>query len=108
MGKMNFKEYAASVKDDLATKDPELYEELEAYRERLVIGRQLRALRRQHGMTQQELAALTGIGQSEISKIERGEANSTQDTLTALFRPFGGHIRVVTDAGQLAGELVAA
>ena len=33
------------------------------------------------GMTQKQLASVSGVGQSEISRIERGEINPTVQTL---------------------------
>lgn len=39
------------------------------------------------GMTQQRLAELSGVPQSEISKIENARANPTVATLAAIARP---------------------
>jgi transcriptional regulator with XRE-family HTH domain len=40
-------------------------------------------------MTQRELARASGIDQAEISRIERGQANPTVQTLQALGAPLG-------------------
>ncbi len=57
------------------------HEELDA---RAVLGRQLRAARQALGLTQPELAELTAVQQSEISRIENGHSNPTLDTVVRL------------------------
>lgn len=51
----------------------------------------IRQLRREHGMTQRELAYAAGCGRSFLSEIETGKANPTQAMLqmiaTALHVP---------------------
>ena len=56
---------------------------------------QFLALRNRRRMTQKELAAASGIDQSEISRIEKGAANPTLATLEVLVRALGGELRVV-------------
>ena len=53
------------------------------------IGRRLFERRRELGYTQAKLSALSGINQSDISKIEHAEANPTLDTLAALATALG-------------------
>lgn len=48
------------------------------------LGAQLRAARTARGLSQSDLAAITGIQQSEISRIERGLGNPTTETLSRL------------------------
>ncbi len=57
------------------------HEELNA---RATLGRQLRAARHTLGLTQPELAELTAVQQSEISRIENGHSNPTLDTVVRL------------------------
>ncbi|PAV40010.1 hypothetical protein CJ260_00800 [Megasphaera sp. ASD88] len=45
--------------------------------------------RKESGMTQKELAAASGVAQSEISKIERGKKNVTIETLEKLAAGMG-------------------
>ena len=52
-------------------------------------------LRRKLGLTQQELAARTGIAQSEISRIERGAIHPTDTTWARLATALGAEIRIV-------------
>ena len=44
-----------------------------------LIGDRIRALRRQHGWSQEQLGAMIGFSQSKISKIERGDWDSLSD-----------------------------
>ena len=41
------------------------------------------------GLTQQQLAAASGIAQADISRIERGQINPTAATLETLGGPLG-------------------
>ncbi len=45
-------------------------------------------------MTQQQLAAASGIRQSEISRIESGNGNPTLKTIGALARALGAELRI--------------
>jgi len=47
-------------------------------------------------MTQQQLAAASGIRQSEISRIESGNGNPTLKTIGALARALGAELRFAT------------
>lgn len=50
----------------------------------IIIGRNVRRLRKEKGMSQQDLSYLTGMDQKYISKIERGDSNITLNTLEKL------------------------
>jgi DNA-binding XRE family transcriptional regulator len=63
--------------------------ELRELRREFSIASQLMTLRREKKLTQKQLAQASGIPQSEISRIETGEANPTYATLSALAEPFG-------------------
>src|SRR5580700_9515356 len=52
------------------------------------LSRQVLALRQSHRWTQQALAKRSGVQQSAISRIERGESNPTLETLAALATAF--------------------
>lgn len=47
------------------------------------------SLRSELGLTQKELAERTGINQSNISKLEKGNVNITIKTLNKLFNSMG-------------------
>ena len=46
------------------------------------------------GMSQKQLAAITGIDQSDISKIERGVANPSVSTLERIAHALGGQLSI--------------
>ena len=48
-------------------------------------------------LSQRDLAKLSGIPQSEISRIETGAGNPTYATIAALLRALGKHIQLVDD-----------
>lgn len=52
-------------------------------------------LRERRGMTQAELAAMTGLDQADISRIERGTANPTERTLLRIANALDADIRLV-------------
>ena len=56
--------------------------------------------RQRAGLSQVQLAEQSGIGQSEISRIENGQANPTLDTLDRLAGPLKVRLMVVDDTGQ--------
>lgn len=84
--KNDFRDYVSEVEADAS---PEELRELEATRTRFRIGTRLLKQRLSAGLTQQQLAAASGVAQADISRIEHGQANPTADTLNALARPLG-------------------
>jgi XRE family transcriptional regulator, regulator of sulfur utilization len=65
---------------------PEAVARFEAQLEQFELARRLFELRRARRWTQERLAERSGVQQSEISRIERGEGNPTFRTLSALAR----------------------
>jgi transcriptional regulator with XRE-family HTH domain len=61
----------------------------EAYVYGLVLGRVLASLRERRGMSQGELAALVGITQSTLSRIERGQGQPDAFTMRKLSEALG-------------------
>ncbi len=57
--------------------------------ERARFGAQLAAARKARSLTQPSLAALAGVQQAEISRIERGIGNPTEETLIKLTSALG-------------------
>jgi DNA-binding XRE family transcriptional regulator len=82
----NFEDFVKEVED---RSTPGEQAELDAARRRFSIGVKLLERRMAAGFTQQRLAAVSGVPQSEISRIERGQANPTVQTLEALGAPLG-------------------
>ncbi|HEY0248712.1 MAG TPA: helix-turn-helix transcriptional regulator [Gryllotalpicola sp.] len=58
-------------------------------------GEQLRQARLERGITQEELANLTGMHSSNVGRIERGAANPSLSTMARLAHALG------TDLGEL-------
>ena len=82
----SFKSY---VEDVERNNTPAEQHALEDSRRRFSIGSRLLDRRLAAGMTQRELARVSGIDQGEISRIERGQSNPTVQTLHALGAPLG-------------------
>ena len=75
-------EWKEFLKEEL--KDPELRAEYDALEPEFAIVQAMIAARRSTGITQTQLAAKTGIDQSDISRIENGEGNPSLKTLKRL------------------------
>ena len=56
---------------------------------RRALGGAIRAVRKEHGFTQEGFAAHAGIDRSYFGAIERGEFNITLDTLTTIAAGLG-------------------
>ncbi len=69
--------------------------QLDAQMRRFDLVGQLLSLRLDAGLTQQELAARSGISQADISRCERGVGNPTRATLDALTAALDAHLEVV-------------
>ena len=52
------------------------------------------------GLSQKQLSSITGIDQSDISKIERGIANPSVATLDRIATALGGQLRIQIDFPQ--------
>ncbi len=90
-----FDDFMTELEAEARAEGPEAVAELEAFRLRFSLARQLAAQRRALNVTQKQLAEMTGIDQAEISRIERGQANPTTATLGTLTRALGVDVRLV-------------
>ncbi len=71
------------------------------HRESRVIAYRLAELRKQHQLTQAELAEIMHVDQSRISQIETGDITRTElPTVTAYINALGGSVKVVADFGD--------
>lgn len=68
------------------------------------VQRALAVARVRKGFTQKQLAELSGIGQGEISKIERGVTNPTVDTIVRMAAPLDAHFALIDSAGHPIAE----
>jgi len=59
----------------------------------------LAAIRRETGLTQIELAAKLGVGQAQISKIER-QGDMLISTLASYLRALGVDAKIVVEVGE--------
>ena len=71
-------------------KDPEFKAEWDAFS---VIEAMLKA-RKESGLTQKQLSERTGIAQTDISKLERGNANPSLRTLQRLAAGMGMKVKI--------------
>jgi transcriptional regulator with XRE-family HTH domain len=63
---------------------------------RELVGRNFARLRREKGLTQEEVADRSGFSQQYISSLERGRRNPTVITLYELAQALGvGHVELV-------------
>lgn len=61
----------------------------------LALGMQFRDARVAQGLTQAQLAELSGVPQADISRIERGAGNPTETTLQRLAHVLNGQLKLV-------------
>ena len=91
---ITFDEHYAQVVAEAEAEGPAAVAELRMYETSYRLAGQLIARRRELRMTQQQLAAASGIHQSEISRIESGNGNPTLKTLGALTDALGVELSI--------------
>ena len=74
-------------------KDPEFKTEYDALEDEFVIIQAMIDARKKSGLTQRQLAERTGIAQSDISKMENGNANPSLRTLKRLAAGMGMRLK---------------
>ena len=79
-----YDDFIRRVESEADAEGPEAVAQLQAFRDYYRLGRQLAERRRELHWTQTFLADLTGIRQSEISRIERAVGNPTLMTVSRL------------------------
>ena len=89
-----YEEFHAQVVAEAEAEGPEAIAQLRMLEDRYRLASDLIGLRRARSMTQQQLAAASGIRQSEISRIESGNGNPTLKTIGALARALGAELRL--------------
>jgi transcriptional regulator with XRE-family HTH domain len=98
----DFGRLIADIEQEAKDEGSQAVRELEQFREEFSLASQLIEGRREGKLSQRDLAKLSGVPQSEISRIETGTSNPTYATITALLRPLGKRIQLVDD-----GKIVA-
>lgn len=91
----DFKNLIEDIEAEAKTEGPAAEAELRELRHEFSIASQLMALRREKKLTQEQLAKASGIPQSEISRIETGDANPTYATLSALAESLGVRVGLI-------------
>jgi transcriptional regulator with XRE-family HTH domain len=102
-----FSDLIADIEHEAQDEGPSAVRELEQFREEFSLASQLIESRREGKLSQRALAKLSGVPQSEISRIETGTSNPTYATITALLRPLGKRVQLV-DGGKVAARKAAA
>lgn len=64
------------------------------------LGRRLRALRENRGLSQKDLAALVGMSGPQLSKIEKGTSDLRFSTVQTLLRAMGATLDDISEAGD--------
>ena len=68
---------------------------------RKLVGRNFARLRREKGLTQEQVEELSGFSQQYLSSLERGRRNPTVITLYELAQALGvGHVELVEPDGE--------
>jgi transcriptional regulator with XRE-family HTH domain len=93
----DFSQLIADIEQEAREEGPQAVRELEQFREEFSLASQMIQSRREGQLSQRELAKLSGVPQSEISRIETGAGNPTYATITALLRPLGKRLQLVDD-----------
>ncbi len=79
---------------DEQLKDPVFKEKYEALEPEFTVMQALIDARKERGMTQKELAEVTGISQADISRLERGTGNPSIKTLQRLAQALQMALRI--------------
>lgn len=74
--------------------DPEIKAEYDALEAEFSIIQAMIDARKKSGMTQKQLSEKTGIAQSDISKLENGNANPSLQTLRRLAAGMGMKLKI--------------
>lgn len=90
-----YKDHSAKLEASLTPGERELYD---AIGESFAIERELASLRRNTGLSQTALAALSGVPQPEISRIEAGKTVPSFNRVKRLVHSMGGRIDIVAPA----------
>ncbi len=102
----DFSRLIADIEQEAREEGPEAVRELEQFREEFSLASQMIQSRREGKLSQRDLAKLSGVPQSEISRIETGASNPTYATITSLLRPLGKRIQLV-DNGPITAKRVS-
>src|SRR5580658_3593245 len=80
----NFSEFMRGVEAEARDEGPEAVAQLEALRDHFRLGRQLAQARLKQKLSQTQVSERARVDQGDVSKMERGMANPTLATLSAV------------------------
>ena len=91
--------YGIVWNDDLDIEAETIYEDGETIREEkpivfMMVGNAVAAARAQRGLSQKELSEISGIDQSDLSRIERGIANPSVNTLNRIAQALDANLHI--------------
>lgn len=98
----DFNKLIADIEAEAKAEGPAAVAELHAFDERFRLANELLTARREAKISQKELSRRSGVQQSEISKIERGEVVPQITTMTRLLVPLGRRLAVVDERDRTA------
>ena len=76
---------------------------------RALVGRNFARIRREKGLTQEQVEARSGFSQQYLSGLERGKRNPTVITLYELAQALGvSHVELVADIEEKYGAIILA
>jgi predicted XRE-type DNA-binding protein len=94
-------------RDDPAIDDPGRRGAARDARNARDIGYHLAQMRRQQGLTQAQVAAVMGVSQVRVSRMEHGDVEKMQvESIAAYVAAIGGHLRLVADFGHAATTFI--
>jgi DNA-binding XRE family transcriptional regulator len=79
-----FSEFMRGVEEEARAEGPEAIAQLEVLRDHFRLGRQLAQARLKRKLSQTQVAERAKVNQGDVSKLERGMANPTLATLSAV------------------------
>lgn len=82
-------DFMQEIEAEARTEGPGAVEQLQSLRHHFRLGRELAEARRAQKLTQTQVATRANVDQAVVSKIERGVANPTFDTLCAVASAVG-------------------
>jgi len=102
MKKQTFADFIRDIEAEAQAEGPAATAQLEALRQRYQLAGQLAVLRKRRKLSQPALAKRSGVQQADISKIERGLANPTEETLVRLAGALGARLALVDRKKRIA------
>ncbi len=102
MKKPTLADLMREIESEAKAEGPAAVAQLAQMRHRYSLGGQLAMCRKRLGISQSELSDKCGVEQADISKIERGLSNPTQDTLAKLGSALGVRLAFVDDRERVS------